>query len=495
MSDNFKDPVWRLNHLYKIQTKDARMVTFKENKHQAKVNRSKTLRKQILKARQVGISTACILRMFDETIWTPNTTSMIMAHEQDSIKKLFRIVMRAHKFMHPDIQPKLDRGGGSKYEYYFPEINSRIYCDLESRSDTIQNLHVSEYGLMDDDERVLATLDAVPRETGKVTIESTPKGLNHFYDSWMNPETIYEKHFIPWFHIDEYQIPTKPLDLTDEEKELVVETLTRYGHTLTHEQLAFRRWKIQDKGGGSKGAMKFLEEYPSDDLSCFLTSGDAVFDLHHIQELIREAPKPLRDTGDVRIYKHHDKSKTYVAGADTAEGVGGDFSVGVLVEVQSRQVAAVLRGQFKPSEFAEKLNELCLSYKAPSKGPPLLAVEKNNHGHAVLQWLNETLFYPNLYYRKLPGGDNDKTPGWVTDRITRPVMLDDFIHAVEEKYLQLFDKHILAECLTLVNNDGKIEASTGKHDDCIIAASLANQMLKVAGNLSVYEDLTDKILL
>lgn len=494
MSDKFKDPIWRLNNLYKIVTKDSKIVTFKENKHQHKVNRSTALRKDILKARQVGISTGCIVKLFDETIWNPNTTSMIMAHEQDSIKKLFRIVMRAHKFMHPDIQPKLDRGGGSKYEYFFPEINSRIYCDLESRSDTIQNLHVSEYGLMDDDERVLATLDAVPID-GRVTRESTPKGLNHFYDAWVDPNSIYEKHFIPWFHIDEYQIPTKPLDLTDEEKELVAQIIERYKHTLTMEQLAFRRWKVQDKGGGKKGAQKFLEEYPSDDISCFLTSGDAVFDLHHIQEMIRSSPKPLKDTGDVRIYKTLDKTKSYVCGADTAEGVGGDYSVGVLYEVQSKSVVAVLRGQFKPSEFAEKLSDLCMQYKAPAKAPPLIAVERNNHGHAVLLWLNETLFYPNLYRRILASGEEDANPGWVTDKITRPVMIDGFIELVENKYLQLLDKNILGECLTLVNNEGKIEASTGKHDDCIIAAAIGAQMILKAANLTVYDNLFSKIKL
>ncbi len=397
--------------------------------------------------------------------------------------------------MPDELRPRLDRGGGSKYEYFFPEINSRIYCDLESRSDTIQNLHVSEFGLMDDDERVLATLDAVPRETGRVTRESTPKGLNHFYDSWVDPHSIYEKHFIPWFHIDEYQIPTKPLELTDEELELVADAAQRYGHILTHEQLAFRRWKIQDKGGGRKGLMKFLEEYPSDDLSCFLTSGDSVFDLHLIQEMIKQAPKPIRDTGDVKIYKAFDKTKTYVCGADTAEGVGGDYSVGVLLEAASRQVAAVLRGQFKPSDFAYKLSEMCLTYRGPGRSAPLLAVERNNHGHAVLLQLNEHEHYPNLYYRKTASGDNDANPGWVTDKITRPIMINDFVDIVENKYLQLSDKNILGECLTLVNNDGKIEASTGKHDDCIIASALAVQMLKEVSTIQIYDDLASLIKL
>ncbi len=489
------DPVWRRNNLYKINTKDRKVAQFNENEHQALVNNDPSKRKMILKSRQIGFSTGCIIKMFDDTIWNENTTSMIMAHEQDSIKKLFRIVMRAHKFMPDELRPRLDRGGGSKYEYFFPEINSRIYCDLESRSDTIQNLHISEFGLMDDDERVLATLDAVPRESGNVTYESTPKGLNHFYDKWVDPNAIEKKFFFPWFKFAEYQIPTKPLELTDEEKELVADTLERYRHTLTHEQIAFRRWKISEKGGGKKGLQKFLEEYPSDDISCFLTSGDSVFDLHAIQAKIKAAKSPIKDTGDVKIYKHLDKTKTYVCGADTAEGVGGDYSVGVLIEAETKTVAAVIRGQFKPSDFAYRLSQLCLSYKAPSKAPPLIAVERNNHGHAVLLQLNEHEFYPNLYRRKTASGDEDQNPGWVTDKITRPIMLNTFRDMVENNYLNISDKNILGECLTLVNNDGKIVASTGKHDDCVIATSIACQMLVEFGSLSVYDDLISKIKL
>jgi hypothetical protein len=55
-------------------------------------------------------------------------------------------------------------------------------------------------------------------------------------------------------------------------------------------------------------------------------------------------------------------------------------------------------------------------------------------------------------------------------------MIDRFIESIEENYLKVFDKDILSELLTLVNNNGKIEAATGKHDDLIIACAIALQI-------------------
>lgn len=480
------DPVWRINNLYKIVDKNGRLVTFRENEHQAMVNRDTSNEKIILKSRQIGFSTGCLIRLFDKSIWTPNQTSVIIAHEQDSIKKLFRIIYRAHKFMDPDIQPALDRGGGSKYEYFFPEINSRIYCDLESRSDTIQNLHVSEFGLMKNDDKVRATIDAVPIN-GEVTYESTPKGLNHFYDKW-NSGTG-SKFFFPWYAFKEYQLPCGDIQFTDAEIELVGKALKLYRINITKEQIQFRRWKISQKGGGARGLRAFMEEFPEDDQSCFLSSGENVLDLHLVRELIAKASEPIEDRGWLKVYERLDKTRYYVCGADTAEGVGGDYSVGVMIDTTTRRVVAKIRGHWKPHEFAHRLDEMCKLYTMAGRTPPHLAVERNNHGHAVLLELEQHIQYPNLYQH------DDEKIGWRTDSVSRPIMLNAFINAVENAYLKIDDLDVLNECLTLVNNNGKIEAVEGKHDDCIIAAAIGLQLCLKAGNLGVYDDLKGKILL
>lgn len=486
------DKDWRLRTLYYIIDKDSKKILYKQNEIQSLVKSDKSDRKMILKARQFGVSTHCIIDIFDDTIFIPNTTSVIMAHENDSIIKLFRIVRRLYEFMPEELRPVLDRGGGSKNELFFPEINSRIYCDLESRGDTINRLHVSECAFMKDQSRLNSTLQAVPLN-GKVTIETTANGMaNHFYDMWNDPDSIYSKLFFPWYLFSGYKIEVnKDIVLTDEEKDFVKKANKLFGVKITKEQIQFRRFKKAElRLGNMEGKrVTFEQEYPEDDQTCFLSSGNAVFDLINLKKLIQNAKKPILDKGWLKIYEEHKKHLNYVIGADTAEGIGGDYSVGVVYEVETKSIVAKIRGHWKPFEFAHKLYELAKIFKAPKKLHPKLAVERNNHGHAVLLELREHINYDNLFV------DKDDKLGWKTDSVSRPIMINTFINAVDENAIEINDIETLNECLTLINNKGKIEAADGKHDDCIVASSIGLQIVSKSINLSMYENLEKRILL
>lgn len=478
-----KDREWRLSNLYKIVDKNGRRVTFTENDIQRKIRINPARRKRILKARQFGVSTGCIIEKFDKTIWNDDVTTCLIAHEQDSIKKIFRIVTRAYKFLPDEIRPQLDRGGGSKYELFFPEINSRIYCDLESRGDTIQNLHISEAAFVQDPNRIRATKEAVPL-TGEITEETTPNGMgNHFYDEWMDPTSQYANLFFPWYSHAEYQIPEVDVGVwTPDEEELREKAKRLYQIELTDAQIAFRRFKKSDS------RELFVQEYPEDDQTCFLASGESVMDLVVVKELLSIAPKPIEDDGLMKIYKRVDRNGLYVIGADTSEGCGGDASAACVFEARTREQVATLRGQMKPSDFAHKLEKLASKYITRKEIWPLVAVERNNHGHAVLLELDEHIKYRNLFKAK------DERVGWVTDRITRPIMLNALIDAVEGKNFKFNDRVTLQECLTLVNENGKIQAAVGKHDDTIIAAAIGLQMCVELGGLELYSDIKNKIL-
>jgi hypothetical protein len=482
VAEQFLDPFWRLNNLYAIVDKQGNKVRFRENTVQERISSNRARRQMILKARQFGVSTYWLLRRFDKTIWTKNTTTCILAHEQDAIKKLFRIVRRAYDFMDPRLKPRIDRGGGSKYELYFPDINSRIYCDLESRGDTIQQLHVSEAAFIKDPDRLRATLQAVPVD-GEVSIETTPFGMgNHFYDMWTDEDQSYARLFFPWYIFEEYRIPTEKLELTEDERALAKKALT-YGVKITHPQIAFRRLK--------QAELKhlFIQEYPEDDSSCFLASGAAAMDLMKVKPLFDACPQPVRtsEDGTLRVFKEYDKTRRYVCGCDTSEGVGRDLSVAQVFDARSREQVAVLAGRWKPQQFAEMTDELCREYTTGGRPHPLLAVERNNHGHAVILELEAHLNYPNLYVHK------DERIGWVTDKVTRPLMIDTFIDGVENKNCILNDRATLGECLTLVDDDGKIEAAPGKTDDRVIAGSIALQMCIESGGLDLYDNIGSRI--
>jgi hypothetical protein len=482
---------WRRENLYSIVNKDGVTVPFERNVIQEKIAGSRQKRKMILKARQFGVSTGCIVDLFDWTVFTRNANACILAHEQDSIKKLFRIVQRLYKFMPEQLKPRIDRGGGSKYEMFFPETNSRIYCDLESRGDTIGRLHVSEAAFMKDSAKLKSTLQAVPLN-GRVTIETTANGMgNHFYDMWTDTDSIYEKLFFPWYLFPDYRLPfVGKLILNDDEVALVKKAKKLFGVNISNEQIAFRRFKKAELKVTShdKTRVTFEQEYPEDDITCFLSSGEAAMDLVKIKKLIDALDSPISDESGLKIYRKPVKGRRYVIGADPAEGVRKDWSVAPVIDVESLEVVAKLRGQWKPSDFAAKLNQVGKMYSSPGGVFPILAVERNNHGHAVLLALDEIHGYPNIFI-----DPRDERPGWRTDSISRPLMLDRFIDAVEDEHLKVNDKDILSECLTLVDNAGKIEASEGKFDDCITATAIGLQVC-LSNSTSVYDDLDRRIL-
>jgi len=477
-----RDPNWRLTRLYKITNKSGDSLLFRPNYIQQRINKNTAKKKRILKARQFGVSTNEILKQFDKTIWTPNFTSCILADKRANMEKLFRIVHRAYDSMPPEFQPIVDRGGGSKHELYFPKIDSRIYCAIESRSNTINWLHASETAFIEQEERLKATLEAVPLD-GIVTEETTPNGMgNAFYDRWHEPDSNYANLFFPWYLHYEYQVPCKNLVRTEDEIHLAAKVKVWFGVTLSDAQINFRRIKKRDLKD------LFIQEYPEDEESCFLSSGDAALDLVLVADKKLKSMKPIYDSGGVKKYKEYDRSKQYVVGCDTAEGVGGDYSVAQVFEQGSCEQVAILRGQLKPSDFAHKINDLCKAYNTSGRIMPELAVERNNHGHAVILELNEHIGYPNMYRAK------DERLGWLTDRVTRPIMINAFIDGVENGTMILHDQQTFAECLTLVNNSGKIEAAASKQDDCITSAAIALQLCIESGGLSVYDNLENRML-
>ena len=475
---------WRINNLYKIVDKKSNLITFKQNHIQKLIHDCDSKRKIILKARQFGITTNAVIDIFDETIFSRNVTNCIIAHEADAIKKIFRIAKHAYKTLPNDIKPTIDRGGGSKYEMYFPEINSLIYCDLESRGDTINNLHVSEIGFMKK-ERLDATLQAVPKD-GKVTIEGTANGMeSFFYDIWMDQDSIYKHLFFPWFFHHEYFINknNKPLKLTLEEKQFIKNCKKIYNINISYDQIRYRRFKQNELKD------VFLQEYPEDDISCFLFSGRSVCDQSTIRELKNSCRQVLEVIGETSIFQRIVSGYNYVIGADCAQGIGGDFSVASVVCLETSEEVAFMRGNYSPFDFANKLNWLASLYTTCFRFP-LIAIENNNHGHAVLLQLIENLKYPNVFYHQ------PERPGWRTDSVTRPIMLNQFIDSVQNSHLKINSKITLNEMITLVNKNGKIQAISNKNDDAVFATAIANQMLiRHTDKVRLYQNIKKSIFI
>ena len=301
--------------------------------------------------------------------------------------------------------------------------------------------------------------------------------------------------FFPWYLDPYYSVDTAPLkSYTKDEWELKSKAKLSFNVDLTDGQIAWRRGKIKEKGNDLNN---FLQEYPEDDQSCFIASGACPFDQLIVATLRGKAPEPIlgefekTQNGWVgwKKFRNYDNSKRYSVGVDPAEGVGSDYSVIKILEAKTREECFAFRSnKIKPKDLADKAIEVATQYWTGGRPKPLIVVERNNHGHAVLLRL-ETEGYENLFFH------DDEKAGWVQNKVTRPLMLDTFKELLEDGFLPIYDKHTLSECLTMIDNSGRWEHEDGKNDDCVFAHALALQGCIKEAALSLYDDIETKILI
>jgi len=470
------------------------VIPFRFNWPQADYYAHRTSLDVILKPRQLGFTTLACGLFFADALLRPHTTSVMVAHDLESTQRIFRIVQLFWERL-PEAErrragePKLS----NRREFLWPKLNSHFYVGTAGslafgRGMTINNLHASELAFWPRPEEALVALtEAVPKVGGRIIIESTANGAgNFFHDFWIAAKQRrngFTAQFYVWFEDPEYRLPGDRVgDLDAEEQKL------RQRHRLEDDQIRWRRTTKQRLGA------RFPQEYPEDDITCFLTSGRMVFDLQSLQQaaarIQAEAPPqrvrvlPDRRGGELGlapttllIWRQPAEGRSYVIGADVGEGLAdGDASCAIVLERESGEQVAELHGRVPPERFAHLLHALGWHYRRA-----VLAVERNNHGHSVLNTLHNVLRYPLLYYhvRYDHRVGQQSILGWPTDQATKPILVDDLAAAIAGGHLLIRSPEVIDECMTFITtNSGSQEAQPGKYDDRVMALGIAWQARK-----------------
>ena len=445
--------------MLKVRNKEKRIVRLRVNRAQKEYSENCSRRNIVLKARQLGITTYVAARFFLRTITQPGTVTVQVAHDQDSAEEIFKIVHRFYDYLPKKIREgALVKSRSSARAMAFPRLDSeyRVATAADAnagRGMTIHNLHCSEVARWPRDAaETLASLRAAVPENGEIVLESTPNGAGGvFYEEWQRAaETGYTRHFFPWWYDAAYVLKdgSEVGALSEEELALVRDA------GLSAQQLAWRR---QNRANMRQLA---AQEFAEDATSCFLASGECVFDLEAIQRASDAADNPfeVRDNGRLEIYLPAQQGRKYVIGADPAGGGSeGDYSCATVIDRKTGLQCAELHGHFPPREFAARLIELGESYNEA-----LLIVEKNNHGHGVLAHL-QGHGYARIY-----------KDGWLTSAVTRPTMIENLAEVLVAQPESLRSARLLHELRTFVRwPDGSAAAAQGTHDDCVMAIAIA----------------------
>jgi hypothetical protein len=459
-----------IEKMLKIRRKGEGVGYIELNRAQREYSGGCTEQNIVLKARQLGVTTYVAARFFIQTITRPGRVTVQVAHTEDSAEAIFAIVRRFWE----NLPGWLRRGAlktsrANVRQLVFPGLDSEYRVetadDNAGRGMTIHQLHCSEVSRWPRGGReTLASLRAAVVPGGEIVLESTAHGAaGVFYEEWQKAEeTGYTRHFFPWWYDKSYSEEgrrSRLEPLSEEEKELIQK------HGLTLRQIAWRRkqWKTM------RGLA--AQEYAEDPLSCFLASGECVFDLEATERAAAQAGQPTdsQDNGRLQIWFPPDRGKEwrYIIGVDTAGGGSeGDYSCAQVIERTMGLQCAELHGHFPPYELAQRLVKLGRLYRNA-----LLAVERNNQGYGVLAHLKD-LHYENLYEH---GGQE----GWLTSVVTRPAMIENLAALLVEEPELFRSRRLLEELRTFVRHvDGHAEAAEGAHDDCVMAMAIAQQVRK-----------------
>lgn len=522
----------------KIRDKAGSIIDFKLNepqqrlydviKEQKKLN--KPVRIIILKARQMGFSTLTESILFKETATKFNINTGIIAHKEEATTNLFNMSKRIYANLPKGMQPALKNSNAKELifdNYEGTGLKSKIKCmtagaDGVGRSDTFNNLHISELAFWTGDKKATMTglLQAVPNlPNTMIIIESTANGFEYYQELWqmaVNGQSDFIPLFVGWNELEEYQMEYTGFTLTEEEKKL------QELYNLSLEQLTWRRWCINNNCGGD--IEQFKQEYPINPQEAFLSTGNCIFNKEKVIERMQATPKVLKQgyftynveeaikgrmtdikfipdrKGCIKIYGLPNLSN-YVIGGDTAgDTLGDEFSADV-VDAKTLEQVASLEMQTDEDLYAKQV--YCLGWYYKSKNlrgeekPALVAIESNFSTYPQKEL--ERLGYNNFYVREVFDNYSKTTTkqfGFLTTKKTKPVILSNLVQLVRENVEVFNHKKTLEQMITMVKKEnGKQEAEQGFHDDKVMSAAIAyhavGQVLFDEEVLTPYKTLVD----
>jgi len=407
----------------------------------------------IMKARQIGFSTAVTGFLYHKTITTAGVSTAMVGYNNDLTAELLDKIKTFYRTTPDALKPTIHYN--SKYEISFPKVDSKILVlpstENVGRGYTINYALLTEVPFWEKAEEKMVTLEASVPVNGKIIIESSPGAVgDYFHRMWVSENDYVKKEYGWWWNYSEEEI----------------ETIRRR----------------------MNNPRKFNNNYALE----FLISGRAVF----TQEAISLQRKHLLKVGDIvkldngdehavreeegfRMYKPPEDGHFYVFGADCSEGVtGGDYSVAVVLDRSNGEEVGFWRGHIAPDKFAKVLDKWGRKYNNA-----LMVVEAEAHGNVVLNVLKQML-YPALYFRpsrfdSIGNPWSDKL-GWKTTKLTRPILIDEFEQSTREGTITLRSKETVDEMTVFIFNDANnMVCMDSYNDDCIFATSIALQGFKV----------------
>ena len=436
------DPIYFINNYCMIVSLDQGLIPFKLYPCQInKINVIHDNRKVILmEGRQQGKTTTSAAYILWYTIFQPSKTVAILANKATAARE----VLYRYQLMYENLPLWMQQGvtTWNKGDVEL-ENGSKVFTAATSasgiRGKSVNMLYVDETAIIPNTvadqffASVYPTISA--GETTKILLSSTPLGYNHFWKFWNDAEND-RNGFVPLF-IPYTDIPGRDAAWANEQHRLL-------------------------------GDLKFNQEV----LCTFLGSSLTLINSTTISQLSPGTIIYSKDGFDV--YEKPLANHVYTLTADTAKGVGGDYSAFVVVDMTAlpyRLVAKYRDNRISPMLYPSIINKVGKEYNTA-----YVLIEINS-SEQVADILYNEYEYDNLVMVTRSGDGQSISGGFgggrtqlgvITDKKVKRIGCSNFKALVEEKRLLIPDADIISEISTFIQIKNSYEADDGYHDDLVM---------------------------
>ena len=467
-----EDPIYFITNYCMIVTLDHGLQKFKL--YPCQVNKINVIHRNrmiiLMEGRQQGKTTTSAAYILWYTIFQDAKTVAILANKASAARE----VLDRYQIMYESLPMWLQQGvvTWNKGDVEL-ENRSKVFTSATTtsgiRGKTVNMLYIDEAAIIPNgvaDQFFASVYPTISSGSDtKILLSSTPLGYNHFWKFWNDAEKS-RNGFVPLF-IPYWEIPGRDQAWADNQHRLL-------------------------------GDLKFNQEVLCKFLGSSLTlvSANAISqmsagDIIYQKDGLDVYEKPIRtDAMEGTI------ERVYCLVADTAKGVGGDYSAFVVIdmtELPYKIVAKYRDNKISPMLYPSVIHKVATEY---NKAYVLIEI---NSSEQVADILYNEYEYDNIIMVNRSGdgqvisggfGGGRTQLGVVTDKRVKRIGCSNFKTLVEEKRLLIPDADIISEISTFIQVKNSYEADEGYHDDLVMPLVLfswatTNTYFKEMSNINI----------
>lgn len=275
------------------------------------------------------------------------------------------------------------------------------------RSDSLKRVHITEWPFwakpQETFQDIMSTLGT--GDNVSVVIETTYRRHHPFVSKFWSDANDFAKVFLPFSLHETYHRP----DLVDKLLPSEIEMLTAEGFGDKMAAGAGWLWMLQNKMGGDLSALK--NEFPERPEHCFAKAEGrwVLRDPETLGPLDIVTVESVNGTQswELEVYVHpEDVRGRCIVAVDTAEGVGQDRSVVLVVDMETGRICACFASEWCAYDDLARVAGAAFDHFTISPGAgkrrhrhlrPELVVEKNGPGYPTVRELRKSA-YPAFAY-------------------------------------------------------------------------------------------------